>query len=141
MNASSLMSELRAAGITVHADDGRIRLDAPCGTLTPTLLADVKSCKAELLTLLKLSHGPGVGGQCAAGVRAAPIETIAQTPADGDSYADREWARFERVAVRMADGGWYCPDYGGPEMPSGITGEQLDALVADCGRLGKGSRA
>lgn len=37
----------------------------------------------------------------------------------GSSRADREFARFERVAVRMADGGWYCPVYGNPEMPSG----------------------
>lgn len=114
MSATAVFAELRAAGVVLEAVDGQLRLVAPANTLTPAALAAVKSCKAELLEILQnrslLSNGPGVGGQCAAGVRAAPIETIARTTADGDSYADREWNRFLAVAEPLADGsGWFDP--------------------------------
>ena len=141
MNAFELMSELHAAGIAVHEDDGRLRLDAPAGTLTPAVLADVKNNKAGLLELLQsdsLSCGPGVGGQCAAGVRAAPIAseyTTAQPP----SKADVEWRRFLAVAEPMADGsGWFDPT--AEPVPVGVPIEDWRAFERDCSNLGKGRK-
>ena len=121
MSATPLLAELHAAGITVHADDGQLRLDAPTGAMAPGLLASVKSCKAELLKVLNSTGGPGVGSD-SSGV---------------DSYADREWERFLSVAVETPDGrGWHDPSES-PEMPSGIPGEQWDQFVADFAHLGK----
>ncbi len=57
MSPSRLMSELRAAGIAIHAADGRLRLDAPAGTLNTAILAAVKSCKSKLLEVLKSPKG------------------------------------------------------------------------------------
>lgn len=115
MNAKTVLAELRAAGIVIHADDGRLQLDAPTDTLTPNLLESVKGCKAELLELLLV-----------------PAKV---------SKADAEFDRFQRVAKPMRGGGLYCPVHGSPEMPSGIPGERWDAFIADCGRLGRGSKA
>ncbi len=53
-----------------------------------------------------------------------------------DAKIDAEFDRFERVAEPMPGGGWYCPVYGSPQMPSGILGERWDALIADCCNLG-----
>ena len=113
MTPESLVAELENHGATIEAAGGELRLDAPAGALTANLLAAVKSCKAELLELLK----PG-----------------------GMSRADAEWTRFLGVAVETPNGlGLYDPSES-PDMPSGITGEQWDAFVADCGRLGRGKR-
>ena len=58
-----------------------------------------------------------------------------------ETYADREWNRFLSVAIPTPNGlGWYDPSES-PEMPSGITGEQWDAFLADCRNLGKAVRA
>ena len=53
-----------------------------------------------------------------------------------DSIADREFARFERVAVPMADGSG-LRDPAEPVFQRGVSGERWDAFIADCGRLGK----
>ena len=62
--------------------------------------------------------------------------TLANT--QGLSRADREFDRFERVAEPMPGGGWFDPTQ--EPVPVGISGEAWDAFVADCGRLGRGSK-
>ncbi len=53
-----------------------------------------------------------------------------------DSHADREFARFERVAKPMADGsGWFEPTR--EPVPAGIPIEDWRAFVRDCAHLGK----
>ncbi|MCZ6653210.1 MAG: hypothetical protein O7D91_09310 [Planctomycetota bacterium] len=50
---------------------------------------------------------------------------------------DAEFDRFARVAVPMADGsGWFDPAFG-PDLPSGVSGEQWRAFENDCARMGK----
>ncbi|MCH8880539.1 MAG: hypothetical protein IID34_11730 [Planctomycetes bacterium] len=140
-----------AKKVTVDDTQRPSPADRECGrgvniephTLTPALLAAVKCCKAELLEVLKSPSLSTVGSLIspnAPGTQASSVETLAQTSADGDSYADREWRRFLACAVSTPNGlGLYDPSES-PEMPSGITGEQWDTFVADCGRLGGGSR-
>ena len=86
--------------------------------------------------LAKLPHGPGAGPSVATltPARAAPVQSIAQSTQLGDDpKVDAEFDRFEQVAEPMPGGGWYCPVYGEPEMPRGISGADWDAFIADCG--------
>lgn len=58
-----------------------------------------------------------------------------------DSYADREWDRFFACAIPTPNGlGLYDPINGAPAMPSGVSGERWDALVADFAGMGKAVR-
>jgi len=52
MNATSLLDELRQMGATVVVVDGRLRIEAPRGRVTPELRSTLADHKAELLTLL-----------------------------------------------------------------------------------------
>ncbi len=100
-----LLKALSASGITIKAHGDNLRYE-PATAMTPDLLLAVKRCKGELLELL--------------------------SAADCKSKADIEFDRFERVAKPMPGGiGWYCPIYGTPEMPRGITAQQWsDVAVA-----------
>ena len=51
-----------------------------------------------------------------------------------DSIADREFARFERVAVPTRNG-WRDPAE--PVLERGVRAADWDAFVADCGNLGR----
>ena len=91
--------------------------------------------------LAKLPRGPG-GSDVATltPARAAPAESIAQSTRLGDApKVDIEFHRFEEVAVPMADG---CGlrDPSEPALRRGVTGEEWDAFVADCGGLGRAVR-
>ena len=50
--AVALWSRLRVAAVGVQVVDGKLKLDAPCGVLTPELVAEVAGCKAELIDFL-----------------------------------------------------------------------------------------
>ena len=52
MNAVELLDELGSRGITVTADGDRLKVDAPKGTLTDDLRAELKRHKTALLALL-----------------------------------------------------------------------------------------
>lgn len=83
-SATDLLAELAARGIRLRAKDGRLRV-WPVSALTKELLERLRAHKAELLARL---------------TRDSTSET----------YADREIARFWRVAVPRPDGrGWYDP--------------------------------
>ena len=143
MSATAFLAKLHAAGVTVHADGDQLRLDAPRGGLTPEMRSAVKSCKAELLEILKspkgLSAGESLFSPNAPGTQVHFIETLTQTSAEGETYADREFARFEQVAVPMLGGtGWFDPTQA--PVPVGVSGEQWGALIVDFARLGKAVR-
>lgn len=158
MTAQALLTELHDAGVTIEAARGELRLDAPSGAMTPDLLSAVKSCKGELLNLLEepadvastpgatlLSAGPGLGSNNLSVAMTALARTTPSAPeystAHPPNKADIEWDRFLSVAAPMPDGsGWFDPAFG-PDLRRGITGGQWDAFVADCGRLGRGSKA
>ena len=159
--ARDVLEALSSMGVTIEARGGRGgRLHyRPRSAITPDILEAVKICKPELLQILQnrspspngsgnsgscraassaragLSPGSGVDLPCAVGARTSPIETLTQTPADGDSYADREWARFLSVAVQTRNG-WRDPAE--PVLQRGVKGEEWNVFVRDCGCLGRG---
>ncbi len=91
MTALALLDDLGTRGVRLTVDGGRLTFDAPAGTMTPELRERLKVHKGELVAIL-------------AG-KAAP-----EAPAQLESRADRELARFERVAIPRPDGrGWYDP--------------------------------
>ena len=58
MNATArLLTELETLGVVLAADGDRLRFH-PRGKVTPDLLAQLRDCKAELLSMLQ----PGYGG-------------------------------------------------------------------------------
>ena len=57
--------------------------------------------------------------------------------AQGSSYADREFDRFERVAVPTPNGqGWYDPAES-PVMPAGVPWLDWEKFERDCSGLGR----
>ena len=52
MTAAALLSELRAKGIEVSPRDGKLRVNAPAGALTPSLRESIAANKQALLDLL-----------------------------------------------------------------------------------------
>jgi hypothetical protein len=52
MTVTSLLGELRALGVRLFLDGGRVAYRAPRGIMTPELLARLSARKAELLALL-----------------------------------------------------------------------------------------
>lgn len=150
MTPAAVLFQLADCGVVVHLDDGRLRLDAPRGSLTPDLLAVVKSCKAGQLEILQsnsLSPGGSGAGSDDSGVaeatpaRTASVESIAQSTRLGDApKVDAEFDRFFACAVPTPNGlGLYDPSES-PDMPSGVPIEDWRAFERDCGRLGRGVR-
>ena len=52
MSASALLSELRAAGVTLAATGDRLKIEAAPGIITPELTARLRAFKPELLAIL-----------------------------------------------------------------------------------------
>jgi len=52
MTAEALLSELRSLGASVAAVGGRLRIEAPAGTMTPEIREALTTYKTELLALL-----------------------------------------------------------------------------------------
>ncbi len=137
-----LLEALSSMGITIEARNGSLRY-RPRSAMTPDLLEAVKNCKEDLLKILPdrslLLNGLGGSGSRSPGAasttQASPTETLAQTPADGESRADIEFARFEEIAQPMPGGGWFDPINGSSQMPSGIPGADWDALLATGAKL------
>jgi hypothetical protein len=53
MTAAAILAELRRAGATIEARDGRLRIEAPEGILTAELRTTLGERKSELLDLLR----------------------------------------------------------------------------------------
>ena len=52
MSALALMRDLRAAGAVLQARDGRLKVDAPAGLITPEMRDSLARHKRELLAML-----------------------------------------------------------------------------------------
>ncbi len=52
MNAASLLSDLQAQGVHLEVEAGALRYRAPKGTITPGLLATLRTQKADLIVAL-----------------------------------------------------------------------------------------
>jgi hypothetical protein len=59
METNELLTDLRRLGVVVVATGGRLAIDAPSGTITPAIRAEIVRNKAGLLALL--GGGPGAG--------------------------------------------------------------------------------
>ena len=55
---SSLLDDLRRAGVEVHAEDGRLRFRAPRGALTPNLRKRLTEHREEVLEVLRRADRP-----------------------------------------------------------------------------------
>ncbi|MEO1456253.1 MAG: condensation domain-containing protein, partial [Pseudomonadota bacterium] len=60
MSASELLASLRAAGITVEAEGGRLRVGGAAGSITPELRERLAAEKMALLDLLQAEAGPSL---------------------------------------------------------------------------------
>ena len=60
-DATELLARLRAMGVQLTLEDDSIRLNAPKGSLTPALQAELKASKTELLELLRSVQRSGKG--------------------------------------------------------------------------------
>ena len=141
-----LLEALSSVGVTIEAHEDSLRY-RPASAMTPDLLAAVKSFKADLLELLNFPGGLGAGSHNSVVLESTPapdtpVRSISQTTRLGDDpMVDDEFRRFARVARPMADGDWYCPVYGSSTLPVGISGEDWQRFIDDCGRMGKAVRA
>ena len=83
-------------------------------------------------------HPEGLSGSGSRSTDAVPAAQVHHNT--NLTNADAEFARFERIAVPMADGnGWRDPAE--PVLRRGVTGEDWQRFIDDCGRLGKAVRA
>jgi hypothetical protein len=88
VSALALMRDLQAAGVVLEAHDGRLKVDAPVGILTPQIRDSLARHKLELLAVLS----------------AAPAERKNWTPLDVPvAWTDR--ADVIAVVEDLADGG------------------------------------
>ena len=55
--AASLVASLRTVGISIGIVDGRLLVEAPRGTITPDIRAQLVNCKAELVATLEFEEG------------------------------------------------------------------------------------
>jgi amino acid adenylation domain-containing protein len=105
-DATELLIRLRAIGVQLNLEDETIRLNAPKGTLTPALQAELKASKPELLELLRAAQQNGRSRT------AGPIPRVARQKLMPLSFAQqRLWflqqmdpestAYNLRVALRM----------------------------------------
>ena len=91
-----LWAALNHAGVKLSAHAGKLRFDAPAGTMTPELLAMLSARKAELLAII------------AGDYLAAAMALVASINAPDHRAAMAEWFA-ERAAIREYDGGMIRP--------------------------------
>ncbi len=100
MNATSLISDLRARGVFLAAIGDRLRVDAPVGVVSPDLRAALAQHKPELVRLLSR---PSDARRTA--LDGPYVETAHGYLAPGDLPDEwRDWYE-ERAAIREYHGG------------------------------------
>jgi hypothetical protein len=98
MSASALLSELRAAGVTLAATGDRLKIEAAPGIITPALTARLKAFKPELLAIL-------------AGNAAANDADERDTEPAQSLPIQSSFAEFERLFARLASLARYPADF------------------------------
>ena len=109
-----LFEALSSMGIAIEARGDHLCY-RPRSAMTPDILAAVKSCKAELLEILQdLSPPPsdlgcsGPHGEFLTSAVSSARVDFADEYTTPTSKADREFDRFEHVAIPTPDGsGWF----------------------------------
>lgn len=54
--ATSLVASLRASGISIWAENRRLLVEAPQGTITPEIRSQLTKCKGELISTLEFEE-------------------------------------------------------------------------------------
>jgi|ERR1019366_1791295 len=54
--AASLVASLRAAGILIRSEGGRLLVEAPCGSITPEIRTQLAKRKTELVSIIRLEE-------------------------------------------------------------------------------------
>jgi hypothetical protein len=108
MSPAELLADLRARGVVLDPDGGRLRVRAPADAWTAELRERVRAHKAELLALLSAAEDPGP----------APRGDFGETP-DRPCFACKQVAWRERPPEKS--GGLICsvcyPDPSRPTVP------------------------
>jgi len=89
MTISELLSRLRRLGVRIWAEDGKLRLQAPKGVLTPELRDSLARSKAELLRFLEEAD--------AAQSHAPPIQPAPADAPPRAAYAQRRLWSLDRL--------------------------------------------
>jgi hypothetical protein len=102
VSALDLYQRTRELGIRLEVVDGRVAFDAPAGVVTPQILEELRSSKAELLDLLS---NPGsaarrLWAETLKEIAQAWVERVAQL---GDDEKDRLWLDEEVDAALQAN--------------------------------------
>jgi hypothetical protein len=74
MIADKIIDDLRQAGVTISADNGELRIDAPDGVLTAGRQAALKGHKAEILAFLQNDDDP-LKGALTTAAAGLPVDT------------------------------------------------------------------
>ena len=53
MNVYEFLAHLRELDIQIAAEDGKLRINAPIGAVTPAIKAEISARKAEILAVLE----------------------------------------------------------------------------------------
>ena len=88
MSAAQLIGWLRSVGVGIGLSEGRLRVTAERGTVTPALRQEIAAEKTALIALLECRSGRGAGrpGCCGAARRGAAAVGV-PTTAVGDRPA------------------------------------------------------
>ncbi len=54
--AASLLASLRAVGILIWSEKGRLVVEGPCGTITPAIRSQLAKRRTELITIITLEE-------------------------------------------------------------------------------------
>ena len=102
MNPAALLSDLHSRGVELTAEGDRLRYRAPRGALSPELLADLRSHKAEILAELTQD---GDSAESAALDSGVPAAVLVDSPRYGEVWVatDAEIAAAIRIEEQRRD--------------------------------------
>lgn len=102
MNASELLANLERSGVHLTASGEKLLLDAPKGSITLTLLGQIKELKDELITLITRVSGT-IGGIEKQSTENSTFESIARSPFDPVPLDDPFIVANERCWSEITD--------------------------------------
>jgi hypothetical protein len=92
-----MLAELRAAGVSISCEGGRLIVEAPRGAVTSEKRAELASCKPELLLALELEHAANLpAAQYAA---QNPVTGGPGKPATAGQDVPQSWAEWKAAAL------------------------------------------
>ena len=121
-----LLERCRALGIRLEADGDNLAIDAPAGSLTPELLAEIREHKAALLAVLKEPSGEGTATptpdpapepETATSGDGEPVTAHVHPDADITGHPIDAWLAAEDFGKWTCQNGrWTCPEASGDDF-------------------------